>query len=103
VAIFIDRMKIEFADKRLALIRTDRAYEFGLPAGVVKGCQNKIRFIEAAPDERTLRNWKSLEYKKLEGSDERQIKINDQYRMRFTLDTTQVPPLVIVTFIGDPH
>lgn len=97
------RMKIEFADERLALIRTDRAHELGLPIGVIKSCQNKLRFIEAAPDERTLRNWKSLEYKKLEGSEERQIRLNDQYRMRFTLDTTCTPPLVTITKIGDPH
>jgi proteic killer suppression protein len=96
-------MRIEFANQRLALIRTARAHELGLPAGVIRSCQDKLRFIEAAPDERTLRNWKSLEFKKLEGSDERQIRINDQYRMRFRLDTTRSPPLVTVSFIGDPH
>jgi proteic killer suppression protein len=96
-------MKIEFANARDALIRTDRAMELGLPVGVIKSAQNKLRFIEAAPDERTLRNWKSLEFKKLEGSETRQIRLNDQYRMHFLVDNTQVPPLVTVTFIGDPH
>jgi len=96
-------MKIEFANQRLALIRTDRAHELGLPIAVIKSCQNKLWFIEAAPDERTLRNWKSLEFKKLEGSELRQIKLNDQFRMHFQLDTTRSPLLVTVTFIGDPH
>jgi toxin HigB-1 len=96
-------MKIEFATERLALIRTDRAHELGLPIGVAKSCQDKLVFIESAPDERTIRNWKSLEFKKLEGSELRQIKLNKQYRMHFYLDTTCSPPLVTVTFIGDPH
>jgi plasmid maintenance system killer protein len=46
---------------------------------------------------------KSLNYKKLEGSELRQIKINDQYRMRFKLDNSTSPPTVTITFIGDPH
>ena len=96
-------MKIEFADSRLALIRTAQAYKLGLPLGVVKSCRNKLLIIENAATELTLRNLKSLEYKKLEGSDERQIRLNDQYRMRFKLDTTTAPPTVTVTLIGDPH
>jgi proteic killer suppression protein len=96
-------MKVEFANQRLALIRTDRAHELGLPDAVVKSCREKLRFIDSAPDERTLRNWRSLKFKKLEGSELRQIYLNDQYRMLFKLDNSRVPPLVTVTFIGDPH
>jgi plasmid maintenance system killer protein len=96
-------MKIEFADQRLALIRTDQAYKLGLPIGVIKSCRDKLHAIEQASSELTLRNLKSLNYKKLEGSEIRQIRINDQYRMRFTLDTTTTPPTVTVIFIGDPH
>jgi proteic killer suppression protein len=96
-------MKIEFADSRLALIRTDQAHKLGLPIGVIKSCRNKLLVIEAASTELTLKNWKSLDYKKLEGSDEYQIRLNDQYRMRFKLDNTTSPPTISVTFIGDPH
>jgi proteic killer suppression protein len=96
-------MKIEFADSSLALIRTAEAHKLGLPIAVIKSCRNKLLVIENAKTELTLRNWKSLEYKKLEGSDERQIRINDQYRMRFKLDNTTAPPTVTMIFIGDPH
>jgi len=96
-------MKIEFADSSLALIRTAEAHKLGLPIAVIKSCRNKLLVIESATTELTLRNWKSLEYKKLEGSDEHQIRINDQYRMRFKLNNTTAPPTVTVTFIGDPH
>jgi toxin HigB-1 len=98
-------MKIEFANKRLALIRTDRAYELDLPVGVTKACRDKLNFIAASPDERTLRDWKSLNYKKREAgrSNELQIRINDQYRITLTLDDSTTPPTVTIVDIGDPH
>jgi plasmid maintenance system killer protein len=96
-------MKIEFADPHLALIRTAQAHKLGLPIGAIKAAQKKLLVIEAASTELTLRNWRSLDYKKLEGSDERQIRLNDQYRMRFNLNNETTPPIVTVTFIGDPH
>lgn len=96
-------MKIEFADPHLALIRTAEAHKLGLPIGVIRAAQKKLLVIEAASTELTLRNWKSLEYKKLEGSEERQIRLNDQFRMRFKLNNETMPPTVTVTFIGDPH
>jgi toxin HigB-1 len=97
-------MKIEFANARLALVRTDRAHELGLPIGVIKSCRDKLVFLEGAPDERTLRNWKSLNYKKLEGTmDRKQIRINDQYRIVFTIDNDCKPPLITILEIGDTH
>lgn len=96
-------MKIEFADQHLALVLTDQAHKLGLPIGVLKSCRDKIHALQNASSELTLRNMKSLNYKKLEGSELRQIKINDQYRMRFNLDNSTTPPTISVTFIGDPH
>jgi toxin HigB-1 len=96
-------MRIEFADRRLALIRTTQAHKLGLPVAVIKSCQNKLIMIEQATTELTLINMKSLDYKKLEGPDLRQIRLNNQFRMRFNLDTTTTPPTVSITFIGDPH
>ena len=98
-------MRIEFRDKRLALIRTERAHELKLPIGVIKGAKDKLLLIESAPDERTLRNWKSLYYKKLSGVREgqRQIRINDQYRIVFLLDESTQPPTAIILEIGDTH
>jgi plasmid maintenance system killer protein len=96
-------MKIEFADQDLQLILTDLAHKLGLPAGVIKSCRDKLHAIQNASTELTLRNMKSLNYKKLEGSELRQIKINDQYRMRFNIDNSTMPPTITVTFIGDPH
>ncbi len=98
-------MRVEFRDKRLALIRTERAHELKLPFAVIKGARDKILAIEAAPDERTLRNWRSLNYKKLAGDRDGQcqIRINDQFRIVFTIDVSATPPIVTILEIGDPH
>ena len=98
-------MKIQFQDTRLALIRTDRAFETKLPFGIIKSCRDKLVILEASPDERTLRNWKSLRYEKLKGDREgqRSIRINDQYRMIFTLDEFQAPPILNILEVRDYH
>lgn len=98
-------MKIEFAKPRIALIRTSRAHELGLPVAVIKAARNKLIVIEAAPDERTLRNWKSLNFKELKGDRQgmRQIRINEQYRIELTIDNSTNPPVVTIHDIGDNH
>jgi proteic killer suppression protein len=96
-------MKLGFADQHLALILTDQAHRLGLPLGVTKSCRDKLHAIMNASSELTLRNMRSLHYKKLEGSELRQIRINDQYRVHFLFDDSTSPPSVTVTFIGDPH
>ena len=93
-------MDIEFRDKTLALIETDRAAELRLPISVVNSLRNKLHVIRQAPDERTLRNWKSLHYEKMEG-EERSIRINKQYRLIFTLDTGAKPNKMTVLRVWD--
>ena len=99
------RMRINFADKSLARIFTDEAHKLGLPITVIKAARNRIVQMEAATDERDLRNLKSLNYKKLQGSREglRQIRINDQYRIVFTISDDEKPPVITITEIGDTH
>jgi proteic killer suppression protein len=96
-------MRIEFEDQRLAIILTDQAHKLGLPLGVTKSCRDKLHAIMNASSELTLRNMRSLHYKKLRGSELRQVRINEQYRIHFRLDDTTSPPTIFVTFIGDPH
>ncbi|MYK32454.1 MAG: hypothetical protein F4051_12285 [Boseongicola sp. SB0670_bin_30] len=98
-------MKIEFADSQLARICTDEAHKLGLPIAVISAARKKLFALEQAPDERTLRNFKSFNYKKLQGTKDgrRSIRVNDQYRIIFTLDNSTVPPTVRVLDIGDTH
>jgi proteic killer suppression protein len=75
-------MEIEFADKKLALVETVDAPKSRLPISM----RNKLRFLRNVPDERSLRNWRSLHYERMEG-EERSIRLNDQFRLIFTVDT----------------
>lgn len=98
-------MKIEFVDSQLARICTDEAHRLGIPIAVIKAARKKLLALEQAPDERTLRNFKSFNYKKVKGAKDgrRTIRINDQYRITFTLDNSTVPPTVRILGIGDTH
>jgi proteic killer suppression protein len=96
-------MKVEFADADLARICTDEAHRLALPFAVIKVARRRLLQLEAATDERDLRNLKGLNYKKRQGrEDQRQIRINDQYRIVFTISTGN-PPVVTILEIGDTH
>jgi len=93
-------MEVEFRDAKLALVETDRAAETKLPVAVINSLRQKLVVIRAAPDERTLRNWKSLHYEKMEG-DERSIRLNKQYRLIFTLETEHKPNRMTILSVWD--
>ena len=98
-------MRIEFATDDLARICTDEAHRMGLPFAVIKAARRKLILVEAACDERDLRNWKSLNYKKRQNSPDgqRSIRVNDQYRIVFVIADDEKPPVVTITEIGDTH
>ncbi|HUC48704.1 MAG TPA: type II toxin-antitoxin system RelE/ParE family toxin [Xanthobacteraceae bacterium] len=94
-------MDVLFADPVLALIETDEAGKTKLPVAVIKSARRKLTVLRAAPDDRALRNWKSLHYEKLKGDREglRSIRLNDQFRMVFVLDE-KAQPQATATIIG---
>jgi proteic killer suppression protein len=99
-------MKVVFRSPRLALVRTDSAAaDTGLPVQVIASVQKKLGFLEAAKDERDLRNWKSLNYEKLKGDrdGQRSIRVNKQWRIVFALDETSFPPTIEIIDFEDYH
>ena len=98
-------MDVEFADRMLALIETGKAGATRLPVAVIKSARRKLTALRAAPDERALRNWKSLHYEKLKGDrkGQRSIRVNDQYRIVFELDDDAKPQKVTILSIEDYH
>jgi proteic killer suppression protein len=98
-------MQVEFADDRWALIETDDAAKTGLPIAVISSFRDKFVQIRAAPDERTLRNWKGLHYEKLEGYKDgrRSIRLNRQWRVVFTINTECNPNKIRVLSVEDYH
>jgi len=99
-------MNVAFQDKRLAAIETTESASTKLPTEVIKAARRKLTVIRAAPDERTLRNWKSLNYKKLSGEMEgqRSLRLNGTWRMYLRLDETGgPPPTALILDIRDDH
>ena len=98
-------MDVEFRNPKLALVETDRAAETRLPVSVIQSARRKLIVIRMAPDERTLRNWRSLHYEKLVGDrkGQRSIRLTDKWRMVFDLDESRNPPKITVLEITDYH
>ena len=97
-------MDIEFLDKSLSLIETERAAETKLPASVINSFRDKMVVLRAAPDERTLRNWKSLHYEKLKGQEgERSIRLTKQWRVVFLIETGCKPNKIKALRVEDYH
>ena len=98
-------MEVVFADPMLALIETDDAGATQLSVALIKSARRKLTVIRAAPDDRALRNWKSLHYEKLKGDREglRSIRLNDQFRLVFDLDESTKPPTATIMAIEDYH
>jgi len=98
-------MDVYFSDPNLAAIETTDAAKTKLPTPVIKSTRRKLTVIRAAGDERTLREWKSLHYEKLQGGMEgyRSIRVNDKYRMVFAIDTATQPNTVTIISVEDYH
>lgn len=98
-------MEVVFADPELALVETDQAGNLRLSVAIIKSARRKLTLLRAAPDERSLRNWKSLHYEKLKGDrdGQRSVRLNDQYRLVFLLDETTAPPTIVIISIEDYH
>ena len=98
-------MDVEFADKTLASIESDDPSPTRLPVPVIKAARRKLVALRAATDDRALRNWKSLHYEKLKGDREgqRSIRVNEKYRIVFTLDNDSTPKRAIILAIEDYH
>ena len=98
-------MDVEFANDKLAAIETDEAAMTGLPVPVIRSARRKLAVLRAATDDRTLRNWKSLHYEKLKGdrAGQRSIRVNDKYRIVFTLDNDATPKRATILAIEDYH
>lgn len=99
-------MEVDFDDESLrSLASSAAATDTRFSIAVIRSFQRKILLIKNAPDERTLRNWKSLHYEKLKGDrkHQRSIRLNDQWRLIIELDDSTSPKTVNVIGIEDYH
>ena len=97
-------MQIDYGTSGLEAVLTASAGKIKLPIAVINSLRRKLIILEQAPDERTLRNWKSLHYEKLQGdrSNQRSIRLNDQWRLIFELPDQQPTKLLLIA-VEDYH
>ena len=101
----IGAMRIDFGSSGLDAVFTSGAGKIRLPIGVINSLRKKLILLDSAPDERTLRNWKSLHYEKLQGdrSHQRSIRINNQWRLIFQILENQNSPTLLIVSVEDYH
>lgn len=83
-------MDVVFKNRRLAKAETDEWQKCGVNADPIEPLRRRLHVIRNAPDERTLRNWRSLHFEKLSGDMAGfwSIRIRNGWRLIFQLETT---------------
>jgi proteic killer suppression protein len=74
-------MDIEFEDASLSMIETEAAAETCLPVAVIQTARQRLSIMRAAPDTRTLWNWKSLGLQSAAGSTEHHVVLSSEWSM----------------------
>nr|VFK37392.1 MAG: proteic killer suppression protein [Candidatus Kentron sp. TC] len=96
-------MEIEFANKKLEQLIDDEPAHW-LPVSVISSARRKLQLIDAAKDERDLRNWKSLHYEKLSRDKTlSSIRLNKNWRMILFLSKRHNESKVKILSIEDYH
>ncbi|QNQ10414.1 hypothetical protein [Sphingomonas alpina] len=90
-------MDIEFADPRLALIETEAAADVRLPVAVIHSARQRLGIMRAAPDLRTLQNWKSLGLQPRAGTAEHLVVLPQHWAMVVKITEKNSAMTVIVT------
>lgn len=98
-------MEIDFGSSGLDDVEGDDAPTLSYPVSVIKSLQRKLHLLRQAPDERTMRNWKSLHYEKLKGkrSHQNSIRLNDQWRLVFEHVKGSNGSKIVIIGIEDYH
>mgnify|MGYP001337875435 CR=1 FL=1 len=93
----VTKMDIEFADSRLALIETERAADTKLPVAVIQSARHRLGIMRAAPDLRTMQNWKSLGLRARGGTAfEHLVNLSPQWAMVLKIEEKNSAMTVIV-------
>lgn len=98
-------MEIEFADDDLRRLEVDPKFNAGFAEAIVRGFRKAINFIQRCRDERDFRQMRSMNYEKLKGNRNHQhsVRINDQWRLIFTIKKAQPTNVIVVVAIEDYH
>ncbi|QRF52473.1 hypothetical protein D4A92_14065 [Rhizobium rosettiformans] len=95
-------MDIEFPDRHLALIETESAAQTRLPVAVIQSARLRLSMIRAAPDVRTLKNWRSLGLSQgAPGSSEYFVSVSPEWVLSLRIEEVDNAMAVIVNSIEE--
>jgi proteic killer suppression protein len=97
-------VKVVFEDDGLERLEVDAAFDKGFEPGIAKAFRRVVNLIRQAPDERDFYSLKSLRFEKLKGSrsDQRSMKLNEQWRLILRIQGEN-PKEVVIVGIEDYH
>jgi proteic killer suppression protein len=98
-------MLLRHADRKLQRLEEDPSYQAGLAENIVTAFRRRLQAIRAAVNENDLRALKSLHFEKLKGDrkDEYSMRINDQFRLVFTIEKGKHGNTLVILGIEDYH
>jgi proteic killer suppression protein len=98
-------VEVEFQDKQLDRLEVDASYGAGWPPAIVKAFRRQMQRIRSARDERDLRALRSNRFEKLKGARRHQysMRLNDQMRLVFEIQTSQDKKIISIVSIEDYH
>lgn len=97
-------MEVEFEDPALEAVETDPRRSAGHGGEVDRKFRQRMKYIRRAKDERDFYTMKSLHFEKLQGekSEDRSMRLNDQWRLIVRLKGS-TPKTVVIVGIRDYH
>ena len=100
-------MEVLFLDRSLDRLETDPRFNAGFTQAIVRSYRKTMQFIRAAPDERSLRQMRSIRFERLKGSrvDDYSLRLNDQWRLivRLNNGTEAQAKVITIVRIEDYH
>lgn len=98
-------MDVEFADEDLRRLHADPECKAGYSTEIIRAFRQKVQFLVAAPDERSIRNWRSLNYERLKGQRKHEwsIRLNGPWRLILQRRETDAGVTLILTGIEQYH
>lgn len=102
---YSEAVEFRFANDDLAKLWSDFRHDGGFGQAVVRVFRRRVQEIQAAPDERTFYQLKSLHFERLKGKRAHQyaVRLNDQWRLILQFEREGATKIAVIIEIEDYH
>jgi toxin HigB-1 len=98
-------MRFRHANKTLQRMDDEPDFNGRFSAGIAKAFRVRMAFIQAAENENSLRAMKSYRFERLKGkrASDYSIRLNDQFRLTFQIESEEGGNRLVILAIEDYH